>query len=84
MESDRFLKLTERRELLKEIIQTPEDCDVVMRCLKQLIKLPNKKLTKLTLLDLTDDLKFIGFRWDHFIEQNEEFMEKNGIKKKEE
>jgi hypothetical protein len=84
MKSDRFLKVRERKELLKEIIQTPEDCDVVMRCLKQLIKLPNKKLTKLTLLDLSGDIKSMSLRWDHFIEQNEEFMEKNGIKKKEE
>jgi hypothetical protein len=75
MKSDRFLKVRERKELLKEIIQTPEDCDVIMRCLKKLIKLPNKKLTKLTLLDLADDLKFIGFKWDHFIEQNKDLWE---------
>ena len=84
MKSDRFLKVRERKELIKEMFETPEDYDPIIRCLDQLIKLPNKKLTKLTLLDLSGDIKSMSLRWDHFIEQNEEFMEKNGIKKKEE
>lgn len=84
MKNDRFLKYEDRKKLILKMFEYPEDYDPIMRCLDQLIILPDRKITKLTLLDLKGDIRSMLLNWDFFIEQNEKFMEKKGIKKKEE
>ena len=84
MKNDRFLKYEDRKKLILKMFEDPEDYDPIMRCLDQLIILPDRKITKLTLLDLKDDIRSMSLNWDFFIEQNEKFMEKKGIKNKDE
>ena len=77
MENNKFLGVTERKELVKQMFETLEDHGTIVRCLKQLIKLPDSKLTKSTLLDLLDSANSISLNWDYFIEQNKKVWEKN-------
>lgn len=81
MKNDKFLKYEDRKKLILKMFEDPEDYDPIMRCLDQLIILPDRKITKLTLLDLKGDIRSMSLNWDFFIEQNEKFMEKKGIKK---